>query len=202
VAEDTTGLTSDPTQVLNDTPEQPDETTTTEPGRRRSVARWIVFGGIGLGVIVLAAGLTVCYGVFRLDRTAAARSEAATRLDDACTQLEQRLNRLVPPGATRTIGERSDAIRDENAAAALLVAELDRMPARARGYQSLRGDWRSLLNGRERYAVDLDASRKTGRPAFFVMTRDKNGNDRVERIIHRSPDRCDGPVRRLAAPDL
>lgn len=212
MAEDTAAVTSQPTSVANDTSEEsdttapenptaalPDPPVPADPGPR---ARWLLPSAIGLGVLLLVGALVAGFSVWRVSTAAAARSEAASRLDQACSQLEQRLNRLVPPGATSSAADRAEAIRDEDAAVRILTAELDRLPKRARNYRSLPGDWQALITARERYAIDLDSGPRTGRPAFFVMVRTNDGTDRVDRIIRRSPDSCDASVRRLATPDL
>lgn len=207
MADDTTTVTSDPTQVANDTSGEPADVSENapadsrpSPGRRW--VRWLVAGLLGSGVLLVVACLVIGYAVWRVGSAATARSESGERLTEACGQLEQRLNRLVPPGATRTPSERATTIEDENAAVAPLIAELRELPKQAHGYRSLSRDWEALLSARSRYADDLDRSHRTGRPAFFVMKRDKEGVDPVRRIIQQSPERCQGAVRRLAAPDL
>jgi hypothetical protein len=214
VADDTAGMTSQPTRVANDTsgesdnaapgtpPATPSDPAAPGPSASKPAARWLLPAAIGLGVLLLIAVLVVGCVLWRIGARAGARADAGSRLGESCTQLEQRLNRLIPPGATRSAADRADAIRDEDTATGLLIAELDRLPERARSYRSLPADWHELVAARERYASDLDAGRQTGRPAFFVMTRTIDGTDRVERIIHRSPDSCHASVRRLAAPDL
>jgi hypothetical protein len=108
--------------------------------------------------------------------------------------LEQRLNRLVPPGATATPQARAVAIRDENTAVRIYVTVV-RHPRD-------QDAWRQVLDARTAYAEALDRQAKSRTPAFFVTPRTPDGRPVTDLLIRWSPAPCAGPVRRLAAPDL
>ena len=114
--------------------------------------------------------------------------------DADCLSLEQRLNRLSPPGAAATPAARAVAIRDENAAVRIYVNAL-----RDRRDQD---GWRQLLDARTAYAEALALQAKSKTPAFYVPPRAPDGVAVSDQLIERSPEPCAGPVRRLAVPDL
>jgi hypothetical protein len=167
--------------------------------RRRRRRQRLLVGGIAAGaaalVILLCAGLLVAaeaVGDYR-DDTGEARERRA-RHDADCLTLEERLNRLMPPGATTTPQARATAVRDENAAVRIYV---DSLTGR-RGQD----EWRQLLDARTAYAEALDRQARARTPAFFVAPRGGDGRDVADELIDTSPASCAGPVRRLAAPDI
>ncbi|OJF14401.1 hypothetical protein [Couchioplanes caeruleus] len=166
--------------------------------RRRRRRRWFI-GGIAAGaalvvVALCAGGLAVVSAVadFRGD-TGEARVERHVR-DTACLELEQRLNRLVPPGATATPAARAVAVRDENAAVRLYVAQLQG--------ERTEDMWRQLLDARTSFSEALDAQTKSRTPAFFVAPRTGGGGAVADELVRLSPAACSGLIRRLAAPEL
>jgi hypothetical protein len=174
-------------------------TALTEKERRLRRRRRFFTGGIAVGaaiiVIVLCAGLlTVIAAVtgFR-DRADAAREDRRLR-DADCLELEQRLNRLVPPGATTTPQARAVAIRDENAAVRIYVTAARR--------QRDQDAWRQVLDARTAYAEALDLQAKSRTPAFYVAPRTPDGGAVTDELVRWSPNACAGPIRRLAAPDV
>jgi hypothetical protein len=145
--------------------------------------------------------IALCAGTFAVasaidgfqDRTDDARETRRLR-DGECLGLEQRLNRLVPPGATATPQARAVAIRDENSAVRIYVSQI-RQPGDQDG-------WRQLLDARTAYAEALDLQAKSRTPAFYVPPRVPDGVAVTEVLVDRSPEPCAGPIRRLAVPDL
>ena len=167
--------------------------------RRLRRRRRFFVGGIAVGaailVIALCAGLlTVTAAVtgFR-DRAEAAREDRRLR-DADCLALEQRLNRIVPPGATTTPQARAVAVRDENTAVRIYVTVARR--------QRDQDAWRQVLDTRTAYAEALDLQAKSRRPAFYVAPRTPEGRAVTEELLRWSPAACAGPIRRLAAPDV
>ncbi|MEV4704021.1 hypothetical protein [Actinoplanes sp. NPDC049316] len=166
--------------------------------RKRRRRRWLV-AGISVGAALLAVaccagGLAVVSRVADLkDDAADARADRSLR-DAACLEFEQRLNRLVPPGATPSPQARAAAVRDENAAARIYVT-------RVRDGSAADG-WRQLVDARTAYAEALDAQAKSRTPAFFVAPRTGDGRAVADELVRSSPPACAGPIRRLAAPDL
>ncbi|MFI7597270.1 hypothetical protein [Actinoplanes sp. NPDC049681] len=164
--------------------------------RRR---RWFI-GGLAAGAVLVV--LTLCAGGFIV--VSAFISDGRHDVDEvrqddrlrntACLELEQRLNRLIPPGATTTPQARALAIRDENAATRIYVSRLQGERA---------GDgWRQVLDARTAYAEALDAQAKSRTPAFYVAPRTGDGRAVTDELDRFSPAECAGPIRRLAAPDL
>ncbi len=145
--------------------------------------------------------IALCAGTFAVvssidgfqDRNDEARETRRLR-DGECLGLEQRLNRLVPPGATTTPQARAVAIRDENSAVRIYVSQL-RGPGDQYG-------WRQLLDARTAYAEALDLQAKSRTPAFYVPPRDQNGAAVTDELVDWSPQPCAGAIRRLAVPDL
>jgi hypothetical protein len=163
--------------------------------RRRRLFVWGIVAGAALVAIALCAGTVGVISAvdgFR-DRSAAVR-EAGELRDADCLSLEQRLNRLVPPGATASLPARATAIRDENAAVRIYV----------NGLRDTRGQdgWRRLLDARTAYAEALDAQAKSRTPAFYVPPRAADGGAVSDQLVSWSPASCAGAVRRLAGPDL
>jgi hypothetical protein len=169
------------------------------PGaKERRRRRWFVAGiSAGAALIVIA----LCAGTFAVvstidgfhDRSSEAR-EARKLRDGECLGLEQRLNRLVPPGATTTPQARAVAIRDENSAVRIYISQM-RDPGDQDG-------WRQLLDARTAYAEALDLQAKSRTPAFYVPPRAPDGVAVTDELVDWSPEPCAGPVRRLAVPDL
>ena len=168
-----------------------------DAGKRRK-RRLIVAGvAVAAAVVVIglcAGGLAVLRAVsgFR-DDAAGAREDRRLR-DSACLELEGRLNRLVPPGATTTPQARAVAVRDENAASRIYVGRLDD--------QRVSDGWRELLDARTSFAEALDAQAKSRTTAFFVAPAPRDGVSLADQLARWSPPACAGPIRRLAAPDL
>ena len=121
-------------------------------------------------------------------------SGGATPAGAGRLSLEQRLNRLVPPGAAGSPAARAVAVRDENAAVRIYIDEL-----RDRRDQD---GWRQLLDARTAYAEALDVQVKSKTPAFYVPPRAADGAAVSDQLIGRSAAACAGAVRRLAVPDL
>jgi len=170
-----------------------------DPEARKRRKRRLLVAGIAVAaalvvIALCAGGLTVLRAVsgFR-DDAAEAREDRRLR-DTACRELETRLNRLTPPGATTGPRIRAVAVRDENAATRIYVGRLDD--------QRISDGWRELLDSRTAYAEALDAQVKTRTPAFYVAPAPRDGISLVDQLTRWSPAACAGPIRRLAAPDL
>ena len=163
--------------------------------RRR---RWFQ---IGISIAAAITLLALCAGAISVfsaingvrDRAADARDTRALRETD-CRDLETRLNRLLPPGATITAAARATAIRDENAAVRLYVEQL-------RG-QREEDAWRQLLDARTVFADALDREAKSRTPAFYVAPRTGDGLAVADQLEGWSAAPCAGPIHRLAAPEL
>jgi hypothetical protein len=166
--------------------------------RKRRKRRLLVAGisvGAALVVIAICAGGLTVLRAFSGFRTNAADAREDRRLRDAaCLELEDRLNRLVPPGATATPQARAVTIRNENGATRIYVGRLDN--------QRVSDGWRELLDARTSYAEDLDAQVKSRTPAFYVAPVPRDGISLAEQLTRWSPPACAGPIRRLAVPDL
>ncbi|WP_378968914.1 hypothetical protein [Paractinoplanes rhizophilus] len=171
-----------------------------DPGdeRQRRRRRWFIAGISVAGAVIL---LAICAGAFSVisaidgvrDRAAAAREERVVREFD-CLDLERRLNRLIPPGATAGPAARATAIRDENSAVRIYVDQLDS--------QRDEDAWRQLLDARTIYADALDRQAKSRTPAFYVAPRTTDDLAVADELMRWSPAPCAGPIRRLAAPEL
>ncbi|MEV4636354.1 hypothetical protein AB0J80_03285 [Actinoplanes sp. NPDC049548] len=166
--------------------------------RKRRRRRWLI-AGFSAGALLVLIGLCAG-GLAVLSAFSGARDDAADAREDhrvrdtACLELEQRLNRLTPPGATTTPQTRAAAVRNENAAVRIYVNELR---------DGRTGDgWRQLLDARTAYAEALEAQVKSRTPAFFVAPRTGDGRAVTDELDRFSPAACAGPIRRLAAPDL
>jgi hypothetical protein len=181
-----------------------------DPARRR---RRLIIGGIVAGVVVLlllacvAAAAVIRAGAELVDR-ADDTERRYDRLAEACLELETRLNRIVPPGATGgDPRRRADAVRDENAALRPLLVELEAMSARREHREDRRraewaSGWRQLVEARTAYAEALDRQATAGDPAFFLAPREPGDGSVIETIERSGPDSCAGAVRRLGHPDL
>jgi hypothetical protein len=169
------------------------------PGaRERRRRRWFVAGisaGAALIVIALCAGTVAVVSAIDgfQSRNDEVREVRRVR-DGECLGLEQRLNRLVPPGATATPQARAVAIRDENSAVRIYVSQIPDQ----RGQDG----WRQLLDARTAYAEALDLQAKSRTPAFYVPPRAPDGVSVTDELVEWSPEPCAGPIRRLAVPDL
>ncbi|MEN3612658.1 hypothetical protein AAH979_24285 [Plantactinospora sp. ZYX-F-223] len=179
-----------------------------DPAARRR--RRLTIAGIA-GAAVLVLLVCGCLGAFaaglgRFARESDHERTAQARGEDACRELERRLNRLTPPGAAGSPGERAAAIRDENAAVRPFLSEIERL----RGWwnedpdddRDGRGEsWQRLVDARASYADALDRQVTNGEPAFFIAPRDPAGRPVVDRLQH-GPEECASAARRLGAPDL
>jgi len=171
----------------------------TEEGQRQRRRRRLFLAGISVAAAVIviglcagALGIASAIGGFR-DRAADAR-EIRQQRGTACLELEQRLNRLTPPGAATTPQARAKAVRDENTAVRIYVQQ-----NRSGRDQDA---WRQLLDARTAYAESLDQQVKSRSPAFYVAPRTGDGSAVADRLVHWSPASCAGAIRRLATPDL
>jgi hypothetical protein len=166
--------------------------------RQRRRRRWFLVG-IGAAAVVVvvalcAGGLSVISAIGGVrDRAADARETRELRETD-CLDLETRLNRLPPPGATTTPAARATAIRDENSAVRLYLDDLRS--------QHEEDAWRQLLDARTVFADALDRQAKSRTPAFFVAPRTTDGLAVADQIERWAPATCAGSIRRLAAPEL
>ncbi len=169
-----------------------------EDPRKRHRRRWFVgaiIAGAALVVVALCAGgLAVLGAVSGFNEDADEAREERQLRDASCLELEQRLNRLTPPGATASPQARATAVRDENAALRLYLAQV-------RDGKAVDG-WRQLLDARTSYAEALDAQAAAKTPAFFVAPRSADGKAVAGELARLSPGSCAGPIRRLQAPDL
>lgn len=177
--------------------------------RRRRVIIWSIAGAVVLVVLAgcLTAGAVVSFGVGLADR-ANDNDRKWDRLEQSCLELETRLNRLTPPGATGgDPRQRARAINAENAAVRLLLDELaamnaDREHGRDRHRDEWADQWRQLVRARTEYADALRRQPSTEEPAFFVSPRSADGDPVVSAVRDDGPRECAGPVRRLSHPDL
>jgi hypothetical protein len=179
--------------------------------RDRTQRRWIIGGIAGGAALIILLGCLLVGGLARLGFRLADRVEEAelrhSTTSDACLDLEARLNRLVPPGATGgDPGRRAAAIRDENVAVRLFLADVDDLGTSQRNRDGEPGDlvrdWQLLVDARTAYANALDRQVTAGEPAFFVTPEASRGRSVVDELLRASPDSCDGSVRRLGRPDL
>jgi hypothetical protein len=184
-----------------------------DPARRR---RRLIIGGVA----ALAVGLVLasCIAAVALVRSGARLADRVddsgrrqVRLDEACLELETRLNRLSPPGATGgDPRRRAQAVRDENTALRPLLVELESMDDDRDDWDDRHegrdGDWasgwRQLVEARTAYADALDRQAAAGEPAFFLAPQAASGGAVIELLERRGPDTCAGAVRRLGHPDL
>lgn len=206
---DRTGRTADvspPTMGTSPPTMGTDRSSQTRKRRRR-----LTIAGIA-GAAVLVLLVCGCLGAFaaglgRFARESDRERTAQARAGAACDDLEKRLNRLIPPGATGSPGERAAAIRDENAAIRPFLSEIERL--RGRWNDDLDDDdrdgrgeaWRQLVDARTSYADALDRQVTNGEPAFFIAPQDRHGRLLVDRL-RGGPVECAAAARRLAAPDL
>jgi hypothetical protein len=156
-------------------------------------------GGISVAAALIvialcASGLAILRTVDAFRDDAANAREDRHLHDSACLELEDRLNRLVPPGATTTPQTRAAAVRNENAATRVYVNRLSN--------QRVSDGWRELLDARTSYAEALDAQAKARTAAFYVAPAPRDGVLLADQLAQWSPDACAGSIRRLAAPDL
>jgi hypothetical protein len=185
---------------------------TTAPASRTSPRwrpryRWLIVAGVVVAAVLL---LALCAGAGVVATTLARGAWDGAeprggwpRAGGPCLALEERLNRLAPPGAAPGPRERAVAIRNENAAIRPFLADLEQ---NRRDIDSHRrhdriDDWRRLVDARVAYAEALDRQVRTGEPAFFVAPRDNRGRP-VADALERTSGPCAAAVRRLAKPDL
>lgn len=191
--------------------EQPTATPTDGGGRkrRRRLVLWGVAGAVILVIFLgcMTAGLVVRSGLEWITDSGQ-DDRNGTRLQQSCLELEERLNRLAPPGATGgDPRRRADAIRDENAAVRPLLDELAAMDAdhkqdRDEDRERWAADWRRLVAARGTYADGLDRRAAGGEPAFFLDPLNRDGDPVADELADDGPATCAGPLHRLAAPDL
>jgi hypothetical protein len=168
-------------------------------GQRLRRRRRLFVTGIAVAAVIVVIAL--CAGALGI---VAAVHGARDRADDArrsrqlrnaaCLELEQRLNRLTPPGATTTPPARALAVQSENAAVRIYVGETRN--------ERDQDAWRQLLDARTTYAEALTQQAKTRTPAFYVAPRTGDGRALTDELVSWSPAPCAGPIHRLAAPDL
>jgi hypothetical protein len=155
----------------------------------------------GVAAAAAVVAIALCAGALAVLRAVdgvsnrADEARADRRLRDIdCVALEQRLNRLTPPGAATTPQARAAAVRDENAAVRIYVGQLQD--------QHVQDAWRQLLDARTAYQDALNQQAKSRTPAFYVAPRTTDGLGVADQLARWSPAPCAGPIRRLAAPDL
>jgi hypothetical protein len=162
--------------------------------RRKLFAIGVAVAAV-LVLVALCAGVFGMVAAFRGARERSAEVGEGHRLREAaCVELEQRLNRLVPPGAVTTPPARATAIQNENSAVRIYVGT-----QRGSGEQDA---WRQLLDARTAYAQSLNDEAKSRTPAFYLVPRTTAGQAVTDVLVDRSPAVCAGPIRRLATPDL
>jgi hypothetical protein len=162
--------------------------------RRRLFVTGIAVAAAIIVIALCAGALSIAAAVHGTrDRATDARQARQLR-NSACLELEQRLNRLTPPGATTTPPARAVAVQSENAAVRIYVGEL-----RSQRDQDA---WRQLLDARTTYAEALTLQAKTRTPAFYVAPRTSDGRALADELAQWSPASCAGAIHRLAAPDL
>ena len=196
-----TGTPGRPPDRQTGTPGQqtgPAETQTSEARQQRRRRRLTVVAisvGAAIVVIALCAGTLGVFSAVRGMRSDAADVRESRRLREAdCLELETRLNRLIPPGATAAPAARATAIQDENAAVRIYLT---------RAHSQRDADaWRQLVDARTAYAESLQQQAKTRTPAFFVAPRTSDGRAVADQLARWSGAPCAGAIRRLAAPDL
>jgi hypothetical protein len=175
--------------------------------RLRRRRRWLIAGvSVASALLVLAICGGLVAAASALDRISEAtrddRQVTSVR-ETACLELEERLNRVSPPGAAPDPPRRAAAIRNENAALRPYLAQLE-----LRGEQWNDDDedrlaqWRQLLDARTAYAEALDRQADSKVPAFFGNPRTSEGGTVAQRLETASPEACAASIRRLAAPDL
>jgi hypothetical protein len=165
-----------------------------ERRRRRLFVAGIAVAAALVVIAVCAGALSVVSAIDHArDRAADARQSRRLR-DDDCLELEARLNRLVPPGATTAPAARATAIRNENAAVRIYLGRLqDERDTDA---------WRQLIDARTVYADALDRQAQSRTPAFYVVPKTGGGVAVSDELVQWSPVPCAGPIRRLAVPEL
>lgn len=141
-----------------------------------------------------AGGLAVGSAVSGIRENAAGAREARELRDQACLELETRLNRLVPPGAEIDPQARAQAVRDENVALRIYLEQV--------GDEETLDGWRQLVDARTQFADALDGEQADRTPAFFVAPRTDSGDATTDSLLRRSPAACSGAIRRLSSPDL
>ncbi|HZN74894.1 MAG TPA: hypothetical protein VFC00_24935 [Micromonosporaceae bacterium] len=174
--------------------EEPAEEKPPPPKGRSRVRLWVTLAIVGAVLAVLAS---VAVGAVAVAWAADRGLDRRGHAEDPCLGLETRLNRLTPPGATQRPVDRATAIRNENAAVRLFLAEVEQ-----RRFDNDWLDlWRALQEARTAYAEALVRQDRTDEPAFFVPPRTVRGHSVVE-ALERGPQACRGPIHRLGAPDL
>jgi len=157
---------------------------------------WPTIIGIAVAAVIAVCASTIVVVAWIHDaRSDAVEARESRLLRDAdCLELETRLNRLTPPGATTTQAARATAIQDENAAVRIYLT-------RSRNQRDADA-WRQLVDARTAYAESLQQQAKTRTPAFYVAPRTNDGQAVADQLARWSPTPCAGSIRRLAVPDL
>jgi hypothetical protein len=181
------------------------------PQPRRLVRRlWWLWAGLAAVLALLVTGVVAAAVIGIHSVRGNERAERAhTVAVRACADLETRLNRLVPPGATKAARQRAAAIRAENAALVPFLADLDRLNPDWGG-RRLSGQtwsryvsaWHRLADERAGYAAALDREASGGDPAFFQDALDESGSSAGDVLRGTELRDCGGVVRRLTRPDL
>jgi len=205
----TTSTATGATFPTGEPPAAPDRGRLDPDARRRR--RLIIVGIAAAAVLILlvcASFGAAAAGFGRLAREADRHREGHARAEAACRELERRLNRLAPPGASADPGQRAAAIRDENVAVRPFLSEIERLPdwwhdddADDDDRPGQRESWRQLVDARTSFADALDRQVTNGEPAFFLAPQDRDGRPVLDRL-QRGPESCTAAARRLAAPDL
>ncbi|MBL7254911.1 hypothetical protein [Paractinoplanes lichenicola] len=152
---------------------------------------------VGAAIVVIAlcvGGLSVIDAVSGVrDRADDARETRAVR-DQNCLDLELRLNRLTPPGATTSVPARAAAIRNENEAIRIYLTQV--------ADERAQDAWRRILDARTVYADTSERLVKSPTQPFYLPPKNDRGVPLADDLLEWSPQSCAGPIRRLAAPDL
>ena len=168
-----------------------------EPRQRRRRQWFVAAISVGAAIIVLAlcaGALSIISAVDGVQDRADAARDSRQQHDQRCLDLERRLNRLIPPGATTGPAARAIAVRDENSAVRIYMDALRGQPDE--------DAWRQLLDARTVFADALDKQAKSRTPAFYVAPRTADDRAVSDELADRSPSSCTGSIRRLATPDL
>lgn len=178
---------------------EPEPEPASPAGQRLSRRRRRFVIGIAVAAVVVLAAL--CAGAFGIvaavhgarDRAGVAAENRQQRTT-ACLELEKRLNKLTPPGATTTPENRAAAVQSEDAALRIYIGEVtDQRTADA---------WRQMLDARTTYAEALAVQTTSKTPAFYVAPKAGGGQPVADELVGWSPSACAGSIRRLAVPDL
>jgi hypothetical protein len=175
--------------------------------RRRRLTIAAVAGAAVLVLLVCGCLGAFAAGIGRYAKESDREQTARVRAESACRDLEKRLNRLIPPGAAESPGQRATAIRDENSAVAPFLSELERLHGRWQEEGDEDDDrdgrgtsWRQLVDARASYADALDRQVTNGEPAFFLAPQDREGRPLLDRL-ERGPESWGAAARGFSLPD-